>query len=402
MVNSRHRYQQSQLLDTTGPPTAQARLFLNASTEDHTSQAVCVTGATGFIGAQVATRLARRGQQVRVTFRDRGRLAALAGADVTPVEADVLGRSSMRQALDGCDVLFHTAGLVASRPRGEVWRVNAVAPRIAVECAAAAGVRRVVLTSSVAAIGPAPSGRPADEKDPFPVRGVGMIYADSKREGERAAFVAGERLGIEVVSVNPAYVLGVPANRAPGETSTRIVGNYLRGRLPAIVDAYTNIVDVEDVADGHLLAAESGKPGERYILGGENLRWSDVMQRVAELAGRREPLVVIPPEVAAGARMLGRVRVPGVPLEGIRLMAPDWRYSSAKAQRELGYAPRAARETLERTVDWYLELIESGRLDHGGRSSFGLMTAGVRLGDRLRLLVPLKAAGRVAGRKTVL
>ena len=340
---------------------------------------------------------------MRVTFRDRSRLVALAGVDVTPVEADVLDRDSMRRALDGCDVLFHTAGLVASRPRSEVWRVNAVAPRIAVECAADAGVRRVVLTSSVAAIGPAPPDRPADENDPFPEKGVGMIYADSKREGERAAFVAGERLGIEVVSVNPAYVLGVPINRdLPGETSTRIVGNYLRGRLPAIVDAYTNIVDVEDVADGHMLAADSGRPGERYILGGENLRWSDVMQQVADLAGRREPLVVIPPEIAAGAKMLGALRLPGIPLEGIRLMAPDWRYSSAKAQSQLGYAPRTARETLQRTVDWYLELIESARLDRRGRGSFGLMTAGVRLGDRFRLLVPLRAAGRVAGRKTVL
>ena len=338
-----------------------------------------------------------------MTFRDRGRLEALAGVDVAPIEADVVDKDSMTRAFDGCDTVFHAAGLVASRPRSEVWRVNAVAPRIAVESAAAAGVRRVVLTSSVAAIGPAPADRPAAENDPFPSRGVGMIYADSKREGERAAFVAGERLGVEVVAVNPAYVLGVPVNRSlPGETSTRIVGNYLRGRLPAIVDAYTNIVDVEDVADGHLLAAESGKPGERYILGGENLRWSDVMQQVADLAGRREPLVVIPPEIAAGARMLGAVRLPGFPLEGIRLMAPDWRYSSAKAERELGYAPRKARETLERTVDWYLGLIESGRLDHGGRGSFGLMTAGVRFGDRYRLLMPLKVAGRVTGRKTVL
>jgi dihydroflavonol-4-reductase len=344
-----------------------------------------------------------RGHRVRVTYRDRSRLVALSGVDVTPVEADVLDRDSMRRALDGCGALFHTAGLVASRPRSEVWRVNAVSPRIAVESAAEAGVRRVVMTSSVAAIGPAPPGRPADESDPFPSGGVGMIYADSKREGERAAFVAGDRLGVEVVSVNPAYVLGVPVNRdLPGETSTRIVGNYLRGRLPAIVDAYTNIVDVEDVADGHLLAGESGRPGERYILGGENLRWSEVMQWVAELAGHREPLIVIPPEIAAGARLLGRFRLPGVPLEGIRLMTPDWRYSSAKAERELGYAPRSARETLERTVDWYVELIESGRLDRGGRGSFGLATAGVRLGDRMRLLAPLRVAGRVAGRRTVL
>jgi dihydroflavonol-4-reductase len=364
---------------------------------------ICVTGATGFIGAQLAARLANRGDRVRVTFRDPARLEALAGLEVDVVEADVLDRASLLPALDGCDVFFHTAGLVASRPRDRVWRVNAVAPRIAVEAAAEAGVRRVVLTSSVAAIGPAPADRPADENDHFPRGGTGMIYADSKHEGERAAFAAGERTGVEVVAVNPAYVLGVPVNRAlPGETSTRIVGNYLRGRLPAIVDSYTNIVDVEDVAEGHLLAADLGVPGERYILGGQNLRWSEVIELVSELAGRREPLIVLPPELAAGAGRLGNVRIPGVPLEGIRLMAPDWRYSSGKAHRELRYTPRPARETLLRTVEWYLDLIGSGRLDTGSRGSFGLAAASVRIGDRLRLLLPLQVAGRLAGRKTVL
>jgi dihydroflavonol-4-reductase len=364
---------------------------------------VCVTGATGFIGAHVAARLASTGHQVKVTYRDSGRLRALSGVDAEPVEADVLDPRSLARALEGSEVLFHTAGLVASRPREEVWRVNAVAPRVAVECAAEAGVRRVVLTSSVAAIGPAPRDRAADEHDPFPARGTGMIYTDSKHEGERAAFAAGERLGVEVVTVNPAYVLGAPVNRSlPGETSTRIVGNYLRGRLPAVVDAYTNIVDVGDVAEGHLLAASEGKPGERYILGGQNLRWSEVISEVAELSGRRFPVIALPPEIAAGARLLGRVRIPGVPLEGIRLMSPDWRYSSGKAKRELGYSPMPARETIERTVRWYLELLESGRIDASRGGSFGLAATSVHVGDRLRLLAPLRAAGRLAGRKTVL
>jgi dihydroflavonol-4-reductase len=370
---------------------------------------VCVTGATGFIGAQLVKSLLANGvagerHRVRVTFRDRDRLEALAGLDVEPVVADVLNPRSMRAALEGCEVLFHGAGMVASRPRTEVWRVNAIGPRIAVECAAEAGVRRVVLTSSVAAIGPAPRGRPADENDRFPEGGTGLIYTDAKHAGERAAFEAGERLGVEIVAVNPAYVLGVPVNRAlPGETSTRIVGNYLRGRLPAIVDSYTSIVDVEDVADGHLRAARSGKAGERYILAGDNLRWSEVIDLIMTRSGRRHPLVVLPPELARVAKALGgRFRMPGVPIEGIRLMAPDWRYSSEKAKRELGYQPRSAEETVGRTVDWYLELIESGRLDSRRRSSFDLMTTGVRVGDRLGLLVPLKAAGRLVGRRTVL
>jgi len=364
---------------------------------------VCVTGATGFVGAHVAAALAERGDEVRVTVRDRRRLAALDGRVVESIDADVLDRRSMRRALEGCDTLFHAAGMVASRPHGQVWQVNAVGPRIAVESAAEAGVQRVVLTSSVASIGPAKGERAATERNPYPPSGTGLLYTDSKYEGERAALAAGDRLGIDVVSVCPSYVLGPALNRArPGETSTRIVANYLRGRLPAIVDAYTNIVDVEDVAAGHLLAAERGRAGERYIVGGDNMRWSEVIERVARIAGVRHPLIVLPPEIVGVADILKRAGVPFGVLEGIRLMAPDWRYSSAKARRELGYRPRRASETLKRTVDWCLELIEDDRLPPSKSRSFDVMTAAVRAADRVGLLLPLRAAGQVAGRRTVI
>lgn len=364
---------------------------------------VCVTGATGFIGAHVAALLAERGDDVRVTVRDRRRLRALGGLDVEVMNADVLDQRAMRRALSGCDVLFHCAGVVASRPHQKVWRVNAVAPRIAVEEAARVGVGRVVVTSSVASIGPAPPDRAATERNPYPPGGTGLLYTDSKHEGEAAALGAGERLGLDVVSVCPSYVLGPALNRGvPGETSTRIVANYMRGRLPAVVDAYTNIVDVEDVAQGHLQAAASGRPGRRYILGGENLRWSQVVEKIAHLSGVRHPLIVLPPEVVGVADALKRAHVPLGILEGIRLMAPDWRYSSARARRELGYRPRRANETLRRTVDWYAELIEDDRLGATKSKSFDVMTTGVRMADRLGLLGPLRAAGNAAGRKTVL
>ena len=364
---------------------------------------VCVTGATGFIGAHLTAQLLERGDDVRITVRDRRRISALAGREVEIVDADVLDRRSMRRALAGCDMLFHTAGMVASRPPRQVWRVNAVGPRLAVEVAAEAGVERVVLTSSVASIGPAPAGKAATERNPYPESGTGLLYTDSKYEGERAALAAGDRLGIDVVAACPSYVLGPALNRMlPGETSTRIVANYLRGRLPAIVDAYTNVVDVEDVAAGHLLAAQRGRAGERYILGGENLRWSDVIERIARIAGVRHPLIVLPPEIAGLADALKRAHVPFGLLEGIRLMAPDWRYSSAKARRELGYRPRRANETLKRTVDWYMELIEDDRLAAPSSRSFDVMTGAVRTADRLGLLLPLRAGGKVAGRRTVL
>jgi dihydroflavonol-4-reductase len=337
-----------------------------------------------------------------VTFRDERRLRALEGVAIDPLEADVLDRASLCRGLEGCDVMFHTAGLVASRPPDRVWRINAVAPRIAVEAAAQAGVRRVVLTSSVAAIGPAPPGRPGHERDQYPTNGSDLVYADSKHEGERAAFAAGRRFGVEVVAVNPAYVLGVPVNRSlAGETSTRIVGNYMLGRLPAIVDSHTNVVDVEDVAEGHLLAASRGVPGERYILGGQNLRWVEVIERIARLSGRRHPVLVLPPELSSTATALKRLGLPGMPLEGIRIMAPDWRYSSARAKRELGYSARSANESLARTVDWYMELVDDGVLRGRRTGRFDLWAAGLRTSERLGLLRPVEALGRLANRRVV-
>jgi dihydroflavonol-4-reductase len=364
---------------------------------------VCVTGATGFIGSQVAAKLVAAGYEVRVTVRDRRRLRALEGVEVEPVQANVLDRRALRRAFAGCEIVLHTAGLVASRPESDVWRVNAIAPRLAIEAAARAGVRRVVVTSSVGALGPARGGRAANEHNAWPESGTGLIYTDAKHEGELAALEAGDRLGLEVVAVNPAYVLGPALNRRiAGETSTRIVANYLRGRLPAVVDSYTNIVDVEDVAAGHVLAARKGSAGERYILGGDNLRWSEVIERVAKLSGIEHPLLVLPPGVATAATALQRVGADFGALEGMRLMAPEWRYSSAKARRELGYSPRSANETLRRTVEWYLELIEDDRLPARRTRSFDFATGAIRLADRVGLLLPLKLAGSLAGRKTVL
>jgi dihydroflavonol-4-reductase len=364
---------------------------------------VCVTGATGFIGSQVAARLVAAGHEVRVTVRDRRRLRALDSLDVEPVRADVLDRRALRRAFAGSEIVFHAVGLVASRPHGDVWRVNAVAPRLAVEAAARAGVRRVVVTSSVGSLGPARGGRAANEQNRWPEQGTGLVYTDAKHEGERAAFETGDRLGLDVVAVNPAYVLGTALNRAiAGETSTRIVANYLRGRLPAIVDSYTNIVDVEDVAQGHVLAARKARAGERYVLGGDNLRWSEVIEHVAKLSGVEYPLLVLPSEVASVAAALKWFGPAFGTLEGIRLMAPEWRYSSAKARRELGYRPRSASETLRRTVEWYLELIEDDRLPAGRTRSFDVATGAIRLADRIGLLVPVKVAGSLAGRRTVL
>src|SRR5919199_3901719 len=172
----------------------------------------CVTGATGFVGGHVAKLLAQRGDRVRVTFRDRRRLERLHALDVDPVRADVLDRSSLRRAVRGCEVVFHTAGYVGSRPPELVWKMNALSPRLVVEAAAAEGVPRVVHTSSVAAIGRAPEGQAADETTVYRAGEFGLAYGDAKHEGEAEALAAGARLGGGGGAVHPPPPAGVPVD----------------------------------------------------------------------------------------------------------------------------------------------------------------------------------------------
>ena len=176
---------------------------------------VCITGATGFIGSHLAELASESLGPVRVTYRDESRLDRLGATEVEPVRADVLDRAALRRAFRGCEIVFHAAGYVGSRPVERVWEVNALAPRIAVEAAAAEEVRRVVVTSSVAGIGPAPRDRPGTEDDAYLGGGLGLAYPDAKHEGESEALAAGARLGVEVVVVNPSYVFGPAVDRTP-------------------------------------------------------------------------------------------------------------------------------------------------------------------------------------------
>jgi dihydroflavonol-4-reductase len=363
----------------------------------------CVTGATGFVGAHVARLLTEHCERTRVTYRDEGRLERLAGVDVEPVKADVLDRGALRRAVRGCDVVFHTAGYVGSRPVDRVWQLNALAPRLVVEACAAEGVPRIVHTSSVAALGRAPEGEAADEATVYRGGGFGLAYGDAKHEGEAEALAAGARLGVEVVVVNPSYVLGVPVDRdQPGETSTRVVGNFLLGKLPAVVDGSTNVVDVEDVAAGHLLAAERGAPGQRYVLGGYNLTWVELIDRLADASGVRRPLLVLPREVGGLARLQGELHVPGpIAPEAFALMAQNWRATSRKAKRELGYRTRTLDRTIGATVDWYGELIERGLVKREGRSALSVAAAGMRAAERVGLVRGLRAAEGYVGRRLV-
>jgi nucleoside-diphosphate-sugar epimerase len=195
----------------------------------------------------------------------------------------------------------------------------------------------------------------------------------------------------------------VPVNREqPGETSTRTIGNYLRGRLPAVIGSHMNFADVEDVAQGHLLAADHGRPGERYILGGENLSWPQLIEHVAELSNVRFPVMVLPTGLARVARTREAVGVPGpMPAEATDLMGRDWRFSSSKADRELGYSARPLDETLQATIDWYRELIQAGAFSDEQDSSLSRLSSGMRTASRLGMLLPIRVGQRLTGQRMI-
>jgi dihydroflavonol-4-reductase len=362
-----------------------------------------VTGATGFLGAHLVRLLRERDHEVAVTYRDRSRLGALEDFGIRRAKADIRDYRALRRAFEGSEVVFHTAGYVGSRPTDLAWRINAEAPLVVVEAAAAAGCRRVVVTSSISAVGVPAKGRRADESTDYPQNWLGLTYPDSKHEGERVALHAAERHEVEVVVVNPGYVLGVPLDRnSPREISARTVGNYLRGRLPAVIEAPMNFVDVEDVAVGHLLAANRGQAGERYILGGQNTTWPVLIDRVARLSGIHHPVVVLPREVARLARVRDALGLPGpMAAEGYELMAQEWRFSSAKAKRELGYRSRPLNETLRATIAWYTNLIERGAFDGARRSSLSALAAGTQTLGQLGFLAPFKLGQRLVGRRVI-
>jgi dihydroflavonol-4-reductase len=345
-----------------------------------------VTGATGFVGSHVARALAARGDEVRGTVRPTSRLEPLKGLDVDTVVADVTDRRAVRRALRGVTRVFHLAGSTNLRLRADdLFHINVRGTRTVLEECLRAGVERVVHTSSVVAVGPAPPGGAADERLVWRGGSLGIPYVESKHEAEVEALRIAAR-GLPVVVVCPAYVLGAgDAQRS----STELVRRFMLRRIPAYVDGAINIVDVADVAAGHLLADELGVPGERYILGNRNYTWDRLFADLARLSGVEAPAVKLPvPAALALAEALGRLPgpTPVTPVE-IRSAAHWWTYRSTKARRELGWTTRPHEETVEATVAWYRER-EGGRLQRSGtRYGLGWRVAGYTA-RRLGELVP--------------
>lgn len=335
-----------------------------------------VTGATGLVGSHVTRLLVARGDAVRVLVRERSPLDELAALDVELVYGDVLDRRSVRRAMGGVQRVFHIAGVTSLRASADrVFAVNVGGTRIVLEEALRAGVARVVHTSSVAAVGPAPRGSTADEDQLFRAGRYGLPYVNAKHEAELEAMRLAAH-GLPVVVVNPAHVFGAGDRHG---SSTELVRRFLRGQIPAYVDGALNVVDAEDVARGHLLADERGAVGERYILGNRNFTLDRLFADLARLSGVAPPALKLPlPAALALARAAelapGR---PAVTTIEVRASSLWWAFRSTKAKRELGWRPAHHEDTLQTTIDWYREREPARLKAPGSRQPLALRAAGL-------------------------
>lgn len=314
-----------------------------------------MTGATGFVGWHVARKLLDRGAAVRLLVRDPRRVRELEGAEI--VVGDLRDPASLERAAAGCGVVYHVAAdyRLWVRDASEMFAVNVEGTRNILEAARRAGVERVVYTSTVGCIG-IPPGGVGDETTPVSEQDMTGVYKLSKFRAERVALDFAEE-GFPVVIVNPTAPVG-DHDFKPTPTG-KIIVDYLKGAMPAYLDTGLNLVDVADVAEGHLLACERGAPGERYILGCQNMTLAEIFRALEKISGVPAPRRRIPYALAyaAGVVTTAAARLTGVepraPLDAVRMARKKMFVSHEKAARELGYSPGPVEGALRRAVEWF-------------------------------------------------
>ena len=323
---------------------------------------ILITGASGFVGAAVLRKLVGRGHEVRALVRPSSDRRNLEGLPVDIVEGDLTEPETLRPALKGCRGLFHVAAdyrLWVPDPK-PMFTANVEGTRTIMLAAGDCGVERIVYTSSVATLGSVPGDGAADEDTPVGFEDMIGPYKQSKflAEAEVREIVKSE--GLPIVIVNPSTPIG-PRDIKPTPTGRMIV-EAASGRMPAYVDTGLNVVHVDDVADGHLLAFDEGEVGKRYILGGENMGLGEILAAVAEVTGGRAPRIRIPHNLImpvaffaeAWTRLAGG-REPFVTMDGLRMAKKKMFFSHAKAAQALGYSPGPAKQALTDAVQWFQE-----------------------------------------------
>ncbi len=323
-----------------------------------------VTGASGFVGSAVARGLLERGVEVRALVRASSPQQHLSGLPIEFVTGDLRDAASVHRAMQDVRFLFHVAAdyRLWARDPNEIVENNVTGTRIIMQEAQRAGVERIVYTSSVATLRTGPSGETFDESVNMDESHAIGAYKRSKLLAERVVAEMAAQ-GLPVVIVNPSTPIG-PRDVKPTPTG-RLILEAAAGRVPAFVDTGLNMVHVDDVAMGHIAALERGRLGERYILGGQNAGLADILATVAQLAGRKPPRIKLPRAavypVALAAEAVARRtgREPFVTVDGLKMSKNLMFFTSAKAERELGYRARPYAEGIKDAIDWFRQ---AGRL----------------------------------------
>lgn len=318
-----------------------------------------VTGATGFVGSHVARALAEQGAELRLLARPGSRTDNIADLRADVAIGDLCEPESLRKAMQGCDFVFHVAAdyRIWVRDPDNMYRANVEGTRAVIEAAQVCGVRRVVYCSSVATMGFTQSGQVVDEDTPVSLADMVGHYKRSKFMAEQIALEAG-RKGANVVVVNPTTPIG-ERDIKPTPTG-RIIVDFLNRKFPAYVDTGLNLADVKEVARGHLLAMEKARPGERYILGGENLTLKQILDKLAALTGLPSPTMKVPHAVAMGFAAFDQFftgivqgKEPRATMDAVKMGRKKMFASSGKAERELGYRILPVEDALRRAVEWF-------------------------------------------------
>ena len=323
-------------------------------------ETILVTGGTGFVGNHVVRRLCEAHHRVKVFARKTSPMKTVQGLPVEVCIGDLLDRASLDRAVQGCTAVFHVAAdyrLWAPDPR-ELFRNNVEGTENVMAAAKKSGVQRIVYTSTVGTMAFSKDGKLATE-EAFPVpSALTGAYKQSKFLAEQVAFRYASD-GLPVVIVNPSAPVG-EGDFKPTDTG-KIILNFLNRRLPAWIDTGLCLTDIRDVAQGHLLAWQKGRPGQRYILGGTNMSFKDIMDTLAHLTGLAPPLIRLPHFIALAAGFVDSTlsrftkNPPRIPLDGVRMARYKMYVSSEKAERELGYRHGPIEPALERAIRWFQE-----------------------------------------------
>jgi dihydroflavonol-4-reductase len=317
-----------------------------------------VTGATGFVGGAVARALVHRGIEVRVMARTGADLQNLLGLTVERVEGDLRDQDSLRRALTGCQQLYHIAAHYAlwAKDPSIFYDVNVTGTKTLLEAARDIGTDRIVYCSTIGAIGIPPEGGLGTEETPVVFEQMAGHYKRSKYLAEQEVLKLA-KAGLPVVIVNPSAPVGI-GDVKPTPTGQVIV-DFMKGRMPAYIETGMNIVDVDDVATGHLLAMEKGRIGERYILGSANLMLREVLEILSRLTGVKAPTIKLPRVAILPLAYLNQWMAnitgqpPRIPLEGVKMAKYKMHYDCSKAIRELGFPQTPPEVALEKAVKWF-------------------------------------------------